>query len=623
MLDIGPGPSDDESLMTIVDRLGTAASDRAAARAYEQVRRSVSGRAPLPGLRRLAANLVAVGAGELPPPPRHPAGDRGSVVAAVRDNPLMILDDVEPAEVADTVAALVDDGRRVVVVAEEAGALAAVRGMLPSAVTDRVVGALPPLDPADLHRLRCLLATSTPARRSRIGQQLPDLAAAPDPGTVARLCATAVRATSPRLEVIAGVLAELDADRRGAVTAIAQCVQRALTVLTAHSEPWIWDLLADLVVGRRRSEFDQLVLSTAAALSTIEDGRGDPPVRATGRLPEGSVDALVAYLEFLDHGGRARSYFRASVQRDVEPVLNLIRVGDREPTTADDLRIVLTHFELGERLVAVDTDCAALDLPTPQNVDELTSLSQLLTDIGAAARSVAALRHDVLFLRPGSPVSVPDVASAEQFAAAVLDYDVHGSPREAAERLDALADDLAALAPPAATAPEHARAVAALRARDAGGYAAAVDELVGAHLARRDEQRTAALLAGLGSEPLARAWSSAGTGSQARFGLVWFTPTERLLAELPPPDRADVVVVLDAGHVGIDRALVVAAAPRLLAVAAPGTRAGGSTLLGLLSRASALVIRSRAVRTAARVVPLAAGVRAVPVPRGAVEQAGA
>ena len=623
MLDIGPGVSDDKSLLVVVDRLGAAGSDRVAARAHEQVRRAVLARVPLPGLRRLTANLAAVDAGELPPPPRHPADEPGSVVAAVRDNPLMILDDVEPAEVAAAVAALVEDGRRVIVTAEDTAALGAMRSMLPAAVTDRVVDALPTLAPADVHRLRGLLATSTPARRARTTQQLPDLAAFPDAGAVAQLCVTALRSSAPGVEVIADVLGELDADRRGAVSAIAQCVQRALRVLSAHREPWIWDLLGDLVVGRRRSEFDRLVLSTAQALATIDDGRGDPPVRATGRLPEGSVDALVAYLDFLDTGGRARSYFRSSVQRDVEPVLGLLRVGDHEPATADELRIVLTHFELGERLVAVDADCATLDLPTPQNPDELTALSQVLTDIGAAARSVAALRHDVLFLHPGSPVSVPDVASAEQFATAVLDYDENGSPREAAERLDALADTLAALAPAGATAPEHARAVAALRARDPGGYAVAVDELVGAHLAQRDERRTGVLLAGLGSESLARAWTHGGDGAPARFGLVWFAPTERLLTELPPPDRADVVVVLDAGRVGMDRALICAAAPRILAVAGRGSRSAGSTLLGLLSRASALVIRGRSPETPGRVVPLSAGARAVPVPRGEVEQAGA
>ena len=473
---------------------------------------------PLPGLRFLATNLAAVGTGTLPPPPRHPADEPGSLVAAVRDNPLLILDDVDAAEVAAAVAALVDDGRRVIVTASDSKALAAVRGMLPPAVIDRVVDALPALAPADLHRLRGLLATSTPARRARAGQQLPDLGACPAVAEVAQLCATAVRTGSPGVELIADVLRELDAERRAAVTAIAQCVQRALTVLGAHTEPWVWDLLGDLVHGRRRSEFDRLVQSTAQALATIDDGRGDPPVRATGPLPEGSVDALVAYLDFLENGGRARSYFRATVQRDVEPVLRVLRVGDHEPATSDELRIVLTHFELGERVVAVDGDCATLGLPTPQNPDELTALSRALTDIGAAARSVAALRHDVLFLHPGSPVSVPDVAAAEQLAAAVLDYGEFGSPRQAAERLDAMADDLAALLPPQATAPEHARAVEALRARDPVGYAEAIDELVGAHLARRDEQRTADLLTGLGSDSLARAWTPTDDGAPVRCG---------------------------------------------------------------------------------------------------------
>jgi hypothetical protein len=623
MLEIGPGPSDDEGLMAVVDRFGAAGSDRAATFAYEHIRRAVSTGAPLPGLRRLAASLTTVGAGELPPLPRHPVDEPGSVVAAIRENPLMVLDDVEPAEVAAAVAALVDDGRRVIVTASDVGSLAALRDVLPAGVVDRVADTLPTLPPADLHRLRGLLAMSTPARRARGTQQLPDPAAFPPAVEVEQLCATAARASSPGVELIAGLLGEVDAERRAAVTAIAQCVQRALTVLGARSEPWIWELLGDLVHGRRRSEFDSLVQSTAQALTTIDDGRGNPPVRAVGPLPENAVDALVAYLEFLDGGGRARSYFRSPVQRDVEPVLRQLRVGDHEPETAVELRVVLTHFELGERLVGVDTDCAALDLPTPQNPDELATLSQALTDIGAAARSVAALRHDVLFLHPGSPVSVPDVAAAEQLAAAVLDFDENGSPRDAAERLDDLAGSLAALAPPHATAPEHARAVAALRDHDPDAYAAAVDDLVGAHLAQRDERRMATLLTELGSPSLARAWMPRDDGTAVRPGLVWFSSSEALLAELPPPDGADIVVVLDAGRVGVDRAMLAAAAPRMLAVAGPGARSGGTTLLGLLHRAGALVIRGRSTAAPGRVVPLTVGPRSVPMPRGEVEQAGA
>ena len=71
-------------------------------------------------------------------------------------------------------------------------------------------------------------------------------------------------------------------------------------------------------------------------------------------------------------------------------------------------------------------------------------------------------------------------------------------------------------------------------------------------------------------------------------------------------------MVVDAGGVGVDRALLAAAAPRLLAVAAPGARAGGTTLLSLLYRASALVIRGRSTESPGRVLPLTALPRCAP-----------
>ena len=95
------------------------------------------------------------------------------------------------------------------------------------------------------------------------------------------------------------------------------------------------------------------------------------------------------------------------------------------------------------------------------------------------------------------------------------------------------------------------------------------------------------------------------------------------MAALPAPDRADVVVVLDAGRLGIDRALLAAAAPRVVAVVPPGGRTGSATLLGLLNRASALVIRGRSPDTPGRVVQLTPGARSLPVRGDDVEQAGA
>jgi hypothetical protein len=620
MLDIGPGEVDDRSMLIFVDRLGVAGTDRAAARAHQWVRRAVGTGAAPPGLRHIAEGLSAAGTGERPPPPRLPAGDPAALVAALRDSPLLVLDDVTTEEAAAAVGALVDDGRRVVVTGAEAAERDAVRGALPAGARERVVDALPVLAPAELHRLRALLATSTPARRARAAQQLPDLAALPNAGEVAGLCAAALRPSRPGTERVASVLAELDRERRAAVTAIAQCVQRSLTTLGAHTEPWVWELLDDLVHGRRRSEVERLVQTSAQALTTIDDGRDDPPVQVLAPLPEAALNTLVAYLDYRESGGRTRSYFPPAAQREVEPVLRLLRVDGRRPETSLDLRVVLTHFELGERLVAVDADCADLGLPTPRNQAELGALSAALTDIAAAARSVGALRHDVLFLQPGSPVAVPDVAAARQLALAVLDYDENGSVAHAAARLDAMAEALGRLARPEAAAPEHVRAVAALRARDAAGYAEAAEQLVGAHRQRHDERRAATLLAELGSPTLATAWMAEGP---VRFGFVWFVAAARLLEELPPADRADVVVVLDAGCVGMDRALLAAAAPRMVAAVRPGARSAGATLLGLLHRASAVVVTGSSADAAGEVVPLTPGARPVPLPARGAKKAGA
>ena len=73
----------------------------------------------------------------------------------------------------------------------------------------------------------------------------------------------------------------------------------------------------------------------------------------------------------------------------------------------------------------------------------------------------------------------------------------------------------------------------------------------------------------------------------------------------------------------MDRALLAAVAPRVVAAVPPGGRSGSGTLLGLLQRASALVIRGRSAETG-RVVPLTPSPRPLPVTEhDGVEQAGA
>jgi hypothetical protein len=96
-------------------------------------------------------------------------------------------------------------------------------------------------------------------------------------------------------------------------------------------------------------------------------------------------------------------------------------------------------------------------------------------------------------------------------------------------------------------------------------------------------------------------------------------PVEPLLSTLPPTDSADVVLVLGAGGLGVERLLLSAVAPRIVAVTGPGDASGDSpTLLSVLQRASALVIRGRPA--GGRVVPFSGGSARAAAPVG---QAGA
>ncbi|NMH98963.1 hypothetical protein [Pseudonocardia acidicola] len=640
MLDVGPSSNvDDEAhLTTFLDRLAGAGPDEPTAAAQKQIRTSIEAGSPPAGLRRLAEALAA-SAADGPPPPRRPTDDLPSVVAAVGENNLVVLDEFGPEAVAAAVTALLVDGRRVVVTAADRAELIALRDVLPAEVYDRCLDVLPPLSPAEQRELRRLLATATPGRRARSGQQLPAQEAVPEIQQVGELCRRARRARGGNSapDLIPGLLAGLEPERRTAVTQVARCVDRSLEALRPReNRSWAWALLSDLIYSRHRATFERLLEDTAQATAAADRSRNSPPITVVGPLPAEAGELLRRYLGFLQSGGRARSYFRSGVQRDVQPVLSQLRIGGAIPETAEQIQLTVEHVDLAERLTRIDAGCREVGIPAPRNADELAELADGLTGISAAARSVGALRHDVLFIHPNSPIAVPDLATAEQIATAIIDYAEHGSVAEAEQRLDRLAAELAGQVPAQMTAPEHEWAVNAVRERDAAAYTAAVEALLAARREVQDQERCTALLDRLRARTprLADAWAAASETGSGGFGLAWFVEVDRLLQDLPAADSADVVMVLGAAELGVDRLLLTAVAPRLVAVVGSGARppAGGPTLLTVLQRAAALVIRGRtpAQDTTGRVVRLpsgaaAGGPRAVGVAgnRGPVEQAGA
>ncbi len=631
MQDAGPvgpvGPSghvrnDADDLLVFVERLAAAGQGhQATGVAKDRIAEIVRAGSVPPGIRRLAEALAA-SMSDVAPVPRQPADPAlRDATQAMRSHPLVILDDAGPAEVAGAVSALVADGRRVVLAAETTAELDAVRRDIAGPVLD----ALPALDPAELRELRRLQATSTAASRSRSAQRLPSAAVLPPVDEVERLCVQALRdGDDPVVTVVPAVLAGVEPARRDAVTAVARCVVARLDEFgPVDRQSWRWELLGHLIHSRHRAPFDRTLQECAQAIPLMQMEGYHRPVQLLAPLPSDAVDVLCDFQKFLADGGRARRYFPTTLQREVGPILQIIRVDGRQPETGADVLRVLGHLELQTRMRRIEAACVEMRVPPPQRPEDLPELADALTPVANAARSVGALRHDVLFLHADCPLRVPDVDSAARVAAAILDYDANGSAAESSGRLDRLAGELAGRAPVDETAPEHRRAVEALHRRDAAAYAAAVEALGAARRQQRDEQRRAALLDVLRSQApaVAAAWDAArGSGPS---GLTCVVPCEALLRGLPGPDTADVVVVLGAARLGVERLLLTAVAPRLIAVVSPDDPAEEPpTMLSVLQRAAAPVVRGGAPRAEGQVVPFAPAQRTA-AGSSAVGQAGA
>jgi hypothetical protein len=605
-------------LAVFVDRLAAPGSDRMTAAARVQIRRAIMDGNTPPGIRRLAEALAA--GVDRAPAPRRSTEDAGSVAAAVRGNSLVVLDDVDEDGLAEAIELLLADGMRVMVTGSDRQLADRVRTALPAGTAGRVLDRLPALRCGELRELRGLLATSTAARRARAGQELPTEAELPDPAEVAELCRQADRSVPPGrgTGMVPALLAGLDPSRLAAVTSVAHLVDRSLKALPSATEcEWAWRLLSNLVFAQHRPVFEGMLEDVTQAVAGVERGRGAAPVTFVARPANDVLGVLRHYRDFLSSGGRSRTYFRPSVQREAQPVLAAIRVAGRMPATLDEVSRVVDYLELGEWLRRVCAGCDELGVPAPRDDGELRRLQDVLLRVTVAVRAVSALRHDVLFLAADSPLSVPDVESAANVASAVLDFGAYGSAVEANRRLTAMADRLAARSPLIATAPEHEQASAALRERDADGYAAAVEALVAARREQHDELRRTTLLQRLGAAApgLASAWTALAEDHPAALGMAVFVPMDELLAQLPPPDSVDVVLVLGAAALGVEHLLLTAVAPRMIAAVGPGERPGPApTLLSVLHRADALMIHGKLTGPAAPVVPITMAVPRSPRP---------
>jgi hypothetical protein len=593
--------TEDPAKELVAELTAHAVEDGAPAHAAAEIRRrGAAGETPI-GLYRLSEVLAPVGAAV--PPQRLPAGEPGEVVDVVHRYPCAVLDAPNPAQVAENLAAVLADGKRVLVSGSDAEALAAVRAALPESLQGVCLDAPPPLSDTELRELRSLLVTATPSRRLRLDQILPHPNLVPGADQVAALCRSAGgRGYPPRdgVDMLPELLGGMPAERLAALLETARRCQSTLRAMDpAGDARWGRALLERVLFGSDREPFDRLLRRTTDVVLAADKLRdaGDQ-MAVVGTLPPGSIEQLRSYVSYLDSGGRARVYFRSPQQRAVQPVLRHLRLDGVPLKDSTVLHQALAFVELIESMEEIGELCRRLRVPEPRNVPAVAELNRQLDRVEEAARAAEHLRHEVLFVHQDSPVTVPDLTTTEQVARTIVESGGIGGMNQARDRLIGLANRLERSMPSQDAAPEFGVLISALLSINLPAYLDALDVLAAARREYADQRRQVELLGRLRAAVprLAELWEQVGprrfTQGTARFVLL-----DELLEELPEADTADLVLLLGAGSLGTENLLIAAAAPRLLAVSGgfaaaplPGPPSAADTVLSTLRRAAVPVI---------------------------------
>ena len=586
----------DDPAMTLVNALVPAESGAKAKdedvtpvrRAAAEVRRRIkAGETPV-GLNRLSEVVAPIAA--VAPAPRQPIEDPDAVVEVVRRYPCAVVDAADALSIARCLAAVLADGRRVVVTGTDPVALAEVRAGLPEPLHGLCLDRELPLTESQVRELRWLMVTETMQRRERFDQLLPERELVPSPQRVAQLCRASGKGRSEvreGAELIPELLGKLDDQRlaalidtaRRCLDALDQAGLNADSTMGRRDAAWTRPLLEQVMFGTARPAFEKLLrgaadlVASAGKLSTAADRMG-----VIGELPADAISKLRAYADFLDAGGKPRLYFRSEQQRGVEPVLAHLQLDGEPVKDSALLRQAIAFLRLIESMELLRLGCKRLGVPQPSDVPAVAELKRRLDTLSEAALATEDLRHEVLFIHPTSPVSMPDLATTQQVAAVIAESGGVDEVRLARAELDSVTEELtnwvAQVRAPHRPAPEACAAADALREMDVATYSQAVAELSAARRQHADQSRLGSLLDRLraGAPGLAQAWQQAGAPSVG-CGTARFIPLNGLLGKLPAPDTADLVLLLGADTLNTENLLVAAAAPRLLAVGNGFTKA--------------------------------------------------
>src|SRR5262249_52302251 len=130
--------------------------------------------------------------------------------------------------------------------------------------------------------------------------------------------------------------------------------------------PYSRALLERVLFGTARPDLDALLRRTtdiARSADELDDVGNHMAV--LGALPRSAVIQLRDYADYLDSGGRSRSYFRSPQQRAVEPVLRQLRMDGAPLKDSKLLRQALAFVELVRAMEELGERCDRLGVPRP------------------------------------------------------------------------------------------------------------------------------------------------------------------------------------------------------------------------------------------------------------------
>jgi len=353
----------------------------------------------------------------------------------------------------------------------------------------------PPVTAAEAAELLHLLATQTPERLARVNQRVVATDDYPTADEVRSLLAAEASARQIAERGATETSRHLDTLDASMLTGLQSQVDSArqltsLLGLAPDAKAWgehdwavraIKDglgghngtLWAQLAAGREQLNIAQKALQEMG-FREILIGKGAPGT-ATARLH--SVKALH---EHLAEGGKLRTTFKSSEQRDAEPVIERATVDGLPVTTAEQVELVYSALQaqaametLGRGFSIVGATVSGTpDESVHQSVARIVDLYSRLDLVQRFLAAVTAIRTALTTTQSFLPLTNP--TEWQEFVDALNGVRLRVEADNGSAKLTSIADRLTADARAVDAPPELAEASAAIAARDGDAYASAI-----------------------------------------------------------------------------------------------------------------------------------------------------